>query len=80
MAVVADIVRRSPFTEPTLGRGRSIAGFFTPTLKKGEFEVVLGALERIEHEEGATAVFENRQLNFIIAQWRVLLDEPKRIT
>jgi hypothetical protein len=71
-AVVDDLVRRSPFTDPIQGSGRSIGGYFSPVVKKEEYEFVLAALEVVARVDGSTAQFGGRQVNFILMQWRSL--------
>jgi hypothetical protein len=78
LQIINDLLRSGEAHQASFGIGKSTSGQFYGSVSWEAGEAVLGALQRIEQEYGSRAVFEGRQINYIIMRWQAFI-QPKQL-
>jgi hypothetical protein len=73
-----EIMRGGIVTPPSMASGASVHATLTGSVPMLEGEAILKALEAIEKKHGYNAIFEKRQINWLVLCWRQF-SAPKQI-
>jgi hypothetical protein len=70
LPTITKLVSSAVYQKPALIPGSSIHGTYSASISKDESEPILRLLEVLEHDLGYQTVFANRQINYLVAEWR----------